>query len=61
MDLSEVFDTLNRDVSLLKLHAYGFGRDSLNALFTVIKGQKLVTVLVRGVKLFMEYRKVFCF
>ena len=32
MDLSKVFDTLNHDLFLAKLHTYGFDRDSLKVL-----------------------------
>ena len=32
MDLSKACDTLNQDLLLAKLHAYGFGRDSLKVL-----------------------------
>ena len=42
-------------ILLAKLHAYGFDRDSLkvlNSYLTDIKEQKLMKVLVRGVKLF---------
>ena len=32
MDLSKTFDTLNHDLFLAKLHAFGFARNSLKVL-----------------------------
>ena len=32
MDLSKAFDTLNRDLLIAKLHAYGFSEESLKLI-----------------------------
>ena len=62
MDLSKAFDTLNHDLLLAKLHAYGFDRDSLKVLHSYLSNRyqrtKINKILVRGVKLFLEYHKV---
>ena len=62
IDLTKAFDTLNHDFLLAKLHDYRFDRDSLKVLLNYlsidIKEQKLIKVLVRGVKLFLEYHKI---
>ena len=36
MDLSKTFNTLNYDLLLAKLHAYGFDRDSLKVLHSYL-------------------------
>ena len=36
MDLSKVFDTLNHELLIAKLHAYGFGRESLMLLLKLV-------------------------
>ena len=39
MDLSKAFDTLNHDLLLAKLHAYGFDRDSLKVLLSYLSNR----------------------
>ena len=39
MDLSKAFDTLNHDLLLAKLHAYGFDRDSLKVLHSYLSNK----------------------
>ena len=36
MDVSEAYDTLNQDLSLAKLDAYGFDRDSLKVFHSYL-------------------------
>ena len=36
MDLSKAFDTLNHELLIAKLHAYGFQRDSLRLLYSYL-------------------------
>ena len=60
MDLSKAFDTLNHDLLPAKLHAYGFNRDSVKVIHSYLSNrlQKLIKVLVCGIKLFLKYQKV---
>ena len=39
MDLSKAFDTLNHDLLLAKLYAYGFDRDSLKVLHSYLSNR----------------------
>ena len=45
MDLSKAFDTINRDLLLAALRAYGFSTSTLNLLYSYLKykRQKVVT------------------
>ena len=36
MDLSEAFDTINQELLVAKLHAYGFSKDAFNLIFSYI-------------------------
>ena len=50
MDLSKAFDTINQDLKLAKLKAYGFSTDALNLMHSYLKNRKrklkLITNLV---------------
>ena len=39
MDLSMAFDTLNHELLIAKLHAYGFGKESLMLLLSYLSNQ----------------------
>ena len=52
MDLSKAFGTINHDLLVAKLHAYGFSNDSLKLLYSYLKidgiEQKLTINSVHG-------------
>ena len=39
MNLSKAFDTLNHDLLLAKMHAYGFDRDSLKVYHSYLRNR----------------------
>ena len=52
MDLSKTFDTINHDLLVAKLYAYGFNNGSLELLYSYLKidgiEQKLTVNSVHG-------------
>ena len=48
MHLSKAFNTLNHEPPIVKLHAYGFNRDSLKLINTYLSNRWQMTVLVVG-------------
>ena len=61
MDLSKEFDTLNHDVLLAKLNAYGF-KDSLTLIRSYLKnrGPRSTQLSVLGRNSYLECHKVQC-
>ena len=39
VDLSKAFDCIPHEILIAKLHAYGFGRDSLIFIYNYLKGR----------------------
>ena len=61
MDLPKAFDTINHDLLLAKLHAYGFSINALNLMCSYLKIEnreyKLTTTSVLQKVLLLGFRK----
>ena len=57
MDLSKAFDTLNHDLLLAKLHAYGFDRDSLKVFHSYLSNRYQRTKINKS---FSSWSKIVC-
>ena len=40
MDLSRAFDAINHELLMAKLHAYGFGKNALDLVYSYLKNRK---------------------
>ena len=56
-DLSKAFDTLNHDLLLAKLHAYGFDRDSLKVFHSYLSNRYQKTKINKS---FSLWSKIVC-
>ena len=57
MDLSKAFDTLNHDLLLAKLHAYGFDRDPLKVFHSYLSNRYQRTKINKS---FSSWSKIVC-
>ena len=61
MDLSKAFDTINHELLIAKLHAYGFSIDALEVLLSYLQDRwqrvKSIQLSVLGLSYFKEFHK----
>ena len=64
MDLSKAFDTINHELLVAKLHAYGFDKNSLRVIFSYLTDRwqrvKINTTVSSWTELFRVYVKDLC-
>ena len=62
MDLSKAFDTINHELLIAKLYAYGFSKSAVRLILSYLsercgRESKLAAALVLEKNYFMEFRK----
>ena len=59
MDLSKAFDTLNHELLIAKLHAYGFNRDSLKLINDYLSNRWQRTKINKSFSSWAKLKEVF--